>query len=56
MVGPPGCGKSMLSETFPPLTKEAQLEKISLYELAGMGYEDSRLSSTLCRTPSVLIS
>ena len=53
MVGPPGCGKSMLAETFPsilpPLTKEAQLEKISLYELAGMGYEDSGQSSI--RTP-----
>ena len=53
MMGPPGCGKSMLAETFPsilpPLTKEAQLEKISLYELAGMGYEGYQLSSI--RTP-----
>ena len=38
MSGPPGCGKSLLSETFPsilpPLTKESQLEVISLYQLA----------------------
>ncbi|GAA0469438.1 hypothetical protein GCM10008935_26590 [Alkalibacillus silvisoli] len=39
MDGPPGCGKSLLAETFPsilpPLSKEAQLEKMSLYQLAG---------------------
>ncbi|WP_332628457.1 YifB family Mg chelatase-like AAA ATPase [Halalkalibacter flavus] len=39
MDGPPGCGKSLLAETFPsilpPLSKEGQLEKISLYQLAG---------------------
>lgn len=38
MTGPPGCGKSMLAETFPsilpPLTNQAQLEVISLYQLA----------------------
>jgi magnesium chelatase family protein len=42
MDGPPGCGKSLLAETFrsilPPLSKEAQLEKISLYQLAGAPY------------------
>lgn len=39
MSGPPGCGKSMLAETFPsilpPLTNQAQLEVLSLYQLAG---------------------
>ncbi len=39
MSGPPGCGKSLLAETFPfilpPLSNEAQLEKVSLYQLAG---------------------
>ncbi|MFE8698136.1 YifB family Mg chelatase-like AAA ATPase [Cytobacillus sp. FJAT-53684] len=39
MSGPPGCGKSMLSETFPSilpaLTNQAQLEVMSLYQLAG---------------------
>ncbi|MBM7648415.1 magnesium chelatase family protein [Bacillus ectoiniformans] len=38
MSGPPGCGKSMLAEAFPSilpqLTKQKQLEVISLYQLA----------------------
>ncbi|MCA1322472.1 ATP-binding protein [Bacillus tianshenii] len=38
MDGPPGCGKSLLAETFPSilpsLSQEAQLEKLSLYQLA----------------------
>lgn len=42
MDGPPGCGKSLLAETFPTilpsLSKESQLEKISLYQLAGAPY------------------
>lgn len=39
MSGPPGCGKSLLAETIPSilpsLTNKAQLEVISLYQLAG---------------------
>lgn len=42
MDGPPGCGKSLLAETFPsilpPLSQEAQLEKLSLYQLAQATY------------------
>lgn len=42
MTGPPGCGKSLLAESFPsilpPLTKEAQLEVISLFQLSGNDY------------------
>lgn len=42
MDGPPGCGKSLLAETFPSilpsLTQEAQLEKLSLYQLAKATY------------------
>ncbi|WP_071392622.1 YifB family Mg chelatase-like AAA ATPase [Bacillus tuaregi] len=38
MSGPPGCGKSLLAETFPsilpPLTSEEQLEVMSLYQLS----------------------
>jgi len=38
MSGPPGCGKSLLAETFPSilpiLTNQAQLEVMSLYQLA----------------------
>lgn len=47
MDGPPGCGKSLLAETFPSilpsLSKEAQLEKISLYQLAGAPYNSLSL-------------
>ncbi|MBW3110289.1 YifB family Mg chelatase-like AAA ATPase [Bacillus sp. MCCB 382] len=47
MDGPPGCGKSLLAETFPSilplLSKEAQLEKISLYQLAGAPYSSITL-------------
>ncbi|KAB7671687.1 YifB family Mg chelatase-like AAA ATPase [Bacillus sp. B1-b2] len=39
MSGPPGCGKSLLAESFPSifpsLTNQAQLEVMSLYQLAG---------------------
>ncbi|WP_170007293.1 YifB family Mg chelatase-like AAA ATPase [Bacillus fonticola] len=39
MSGPPGCGKSLLAETFPSifpaLTQQSQLEVISIYQLAG---------------------
>ncbi|PSL48407.1 magnesium chelatase family protein [Salsuginibacillus halophilus] len=42
--GPPGCGKSLLAESFPtllpPLAKDAQLEVMSLYELAGTAPPD----------------
>jgi magnesium chelatase family protein len=47
MSGPPGCGKSLLAETFPSilptLTEEARLEKISLYQLAGAPYQSLSL-------------
>jgi magnesium chelatase family protein len=47
MDGPPGCGKSLLAETFPsilpPLSQEAQLEKISLYQLAAAPYTSHTL-------------
>lgn len=40
MTGPPGCGKSLLAESFPsilpPLTKEANLEVMSIYQLSGV--------------------
>lgn len=39
MIGPPGCGKSLLAESFPsllpPLSKEFQLEIMSIYQLSG---------------------
>jgi magnesium chelatase family protein len=40
MIGPPGCGKSMMAESFPsilpPLAKEQNLEMISIYQLSGV--------------------
>ncbi|XJZ26982.1 YifB family Mg chelatase-like AAA ATPase [Bacillota bacterium Lsc_1132] len=40
MSGPPGCGKSMLAESFPSilpfLSKESQLEMLSIYQLSGV--------------------
>jgi magnesium chelatase family protein len=40
MVGPPGCGKSLLSETFPsilpPLKQESRFDVMSIYKLAGL--------------------
>lgn len=40
MVGPPGCGKSLLAETFPSilpvLKQESQFEVMSIYQLAGI--------------------
>jgi len=45
MTGPPGCGKSMLAESFPsilpPLSKEAQLEIIALHQLSGINYPNA---------------
>jgi magnesium chelatase family protein len=39
MTGPPGCGKSLLAETFPSIlpsmTNQALLEVMSLYQLSG---------------------
>lgn len=44
LQGPPGCGKSMLAESFPSilpsLTKEAQLEILSIYQLNGTSYKN----------------
>ncbi|WP_113928365.1 YifB family Mg chelatase-like AAA ATPase [Bacillus sp. P14.5] len=46
MSGPPGCGKSMLAESFPyilpPLTEEARLEVMSLYQLSTSNAAHSR--------------
>ncbi|TKD70748.1 magnesium chelatase domain-containing protein [Pseudalkalibacillus hwajinpoensis] len=46
MSGPPGCGKSMLAEAFPsilpPLTEEARLEVMSLYQLNTSSSTSSR--------------
>ncbi|MFY0543112.1 YifB family Mg chelatase-like AAA ATPase [Brevibacillus sp. H7] len=47
MSGPPGCGKSMLAESFstilPPLSREAQIEVMSLYQMAGVELPDAAM-------------
>lgn len=47
LSGPPGCGKSLLSETFPTLlpslTLQAQLEVMSLYQLANEKRENHQM-------------
>ncbi|MFB5195235.1 YifB family Mg chelatase-like AAA ATPase [Neobacillus sp. KR4-4] len=47
LTGPPGCGKSMLAESFPSilpsLTKESLLEVISLYQLSQNSYPPSNM-------------
>ena len=47
MTGPPGCGKSMLAESFPSilpaLSKESLLEVISLYQLSQNSYPHSKM-------------
>ncbi|MED3563089.1 YifB family Mg chelatase-like AAA ATPase [Bacillus xiapuensis] len=47
ITGPPGCGKSLLAECFPtilpPLTRDAQLKMISLYQLRGYNIEAPKM-------------
>ncbi|MEH6905683.1 YifB family Mg chelatase-like AAA ATPase [Neobacillus drentensis] len=47
VTGPPGCGKSMLAESFPSilptLTKESLLEVISLYQLSQNSFPHSNM-------------
>jgi magnesium chelatase family protein len=47
MTGPPGCGKSLLAESFPtilpPLSREAQIEVMSLYQMAGVELPDATI-------------
>lgn len=44
MIGPPGCGKSLLAETFPSilptLKSEKRIEVMSIYQLAGVEKEN----------------
>jgi magnesium chelatase family protein len=47
LTGPPGCGKSMLAESFPSilpaLTKESLFEVISLYQLSQNSFPQSNM-------------
>jgi magnesium chelatase family protein len=58
LVGPPGCGKSLLSETFssilPPLKQESRFNVMSIYQLAGFG--SSNASVPPYRSPHTFAS
>lgn len=49
MVGPPGCGKSLLAETFPSillvLKPESQFDVMSVFQLVGITNGNYQLQS-----------
>lgn len=55
LIGPPGAGKTMLSERLPsilpPLTKEQALERASIYSVAGQSVNISELHTPPFRSP-----
>jgi magnesium chelatase family protein len=55
LIGPPGAGKTMLSERLPsilpPLTKEQALERASIYSVAGQSVNVSELRTPPFRSP-----
>ena len=55
LIGPPGAGKTMLSERLPsilpPLTKEQALERASIYSVAGQCVDVSELRTPPFRSP-----
>ena len=55
LIGPPGAGKTMLSERLPsilpPLTKEQALERASIYSVAGQCVDVSELCTPPFRSP-----
>jgi len=55
LIGPPGAGKTMLSERLPsilpPLTKEQALERASIYSVAGQSINVSELRTPPFRSP-----
>ncbi|HIF88326.1 MAG TPA: ATP-dependent protease [Candidatus Thioglobus sp.] len=55
LIGPPGAGKTMLSERLPsilpPLTKEQALERASIYSVAGQSVNVSELRIPPFRSP-----
>ena len=60
MVGPPGCGKSMLAERFnqylPPLSTEEKLECIRITSLLGKPYESVMKGIPPYRSPHHVVS
>jgi magnesium chelatase family protein len=60
MIGPPGCGKSMLAERFssllPPLTHEEMLEVVKIHSIAGLPIAGLLTGTRPYRAPHQLIS
>lgn len=60
MIGPPGCGKSMLAERFggllPPLTADERLECVKVHSVAGLPIEGILAGSRPLRAPHYIIS
>jgi magnesium chelatase family protein len=55
MIGPPGCGKSMLAERFnlllPPPTEKEMLEIVSIHSIAGLPVEQYLVGERPMRSP-----
>jgi magnesium chelatase family protein len=60
MIGPPGCGKSMLAERFaallPPLTTEERLECVKVHSVSGLNIERILAGERPLRAPHYIIS
>ncbi|NDC37110.1 MAG: ATP-binding protein [Proteobacteria bacterium] len=60
MIGPPGCGKSMLAERFsallPPLTVDERLECVKVHSVAGLSIDRILVGERPLRTPHYIIS
>jgi magnesium chelatase family protein len=60
MLGPPGCGKSMLAQRLPgllpPLTSEEQLEVVKIHSIAGMPLKPLLAGQRPFRSPHHVVS
>jgi magnesium chelatase family protein len=60
MIGPPGCGKSMLAERFPsllpPLTREESLEVVRIQSIAGLPVDGALRGLRPFRNPHYAVS